>query len=493
MEPYLEYGGGAGLEDVLMRKLGGGFATEAPAINPELMTPGTPAAPAGPVAPMSMSDRIMKGLKDYGPLIAQMGTALMRPVGPGAKGQETVGSQMGSAITGALESQKMNAALRKMVSEQLSGGGKSFNEGQPVGLSGAEVVGLTPEQISGLYGIGLKVRESELKRPMDAITTISDAYLKVMSGEAKPAEMEAHLANAAEARQKIADAPAKNFLDQLTKIQALNKADAEIAEIKAKTTEIPITGKKTVAETKKTEAETKKLGLEMNPEYTALKKRMETEYGTKLEEIRRGDEVTLTNPINGKAVMTYTIKPAPETGIKTAAAELPLKKFAMQRIAPLVVRQLETEMSALPGGKQKVDLQNLISSLRGYSGEIDPGVLLAKSSPQLQDKFNKLMDIYVKTPGLSETEFGGIVQSIMGTPATTPPPAKPGEKSVTERFKREAAAPIADFTKQLTAEKAKPGWHESASWRVYWDGTAITTTERKTAPTPAPEYNFGTF
>jgi hypothetical protein len=496
-ESFLDYGGGQSLENVLLKKLQAGGAQPAGGEVPTI--PGVAAQPTldtgtagvGVPAP-SFMDKIMKGLVDYGVPLAQMGTALMRPVGPGAKGQETVGSQMGSAITGALESQKMNEALRKMIAGQLSGkGGGSFNEGQPVGLTGAEVAGLTPDQISGLYGIGLKVRESELKRPMDAISTISDAYLKIMSGEAKPAEMEAHLATAQKAYQEIAAAPAKNMIELMTKIQAMEKAGAEIDEIKAKTGAIPTETAKKEAETKKTAAETKKLGLEMNPEYTALKKRIETEYGTKLEEIRRGDEVTLVNPITGKPVLSYSIKPTPETGTKTAAAELPLKKFAMQRIAPLVVRQLETEMAALPGGKQKVDLQNLISSLRGYTGEIDPGVLLAKSSPQLQEKFNKLMDIYVKTPGLSETEFGGIVQSILGTSAATPPPAAPGEKPVTEKFKKTAAAPIAVFTAQL---KGKPsGTYESDSWQVKWDGTTVTSSTPKAPTKAAPAYNFGTF
>jgi len=498
-ESFLDYGGGQSLENVLLKKLQAGGAQPAGGEVPTI--PGVAAQPTldtgtagvGVPAP-SFMDKIMKGLVDYGVPLAQMGTALMRPVGPGAKGQETVGSQMGSAITGALESQKMNEALRKMIAGQLSGkGGGSFNEGQPVGLTGAEVAGLTPDQISGLYGIGLKVRESELKRPMDAISTISDAYLKIMSGEAKPAEMEAHLATAQKAYQEIAAAPAKNMIELMTKIQAMEKAGAEIDEIKAKTGAIPTETAKKEAETKKTAAETKKLGLEMNPEYTALKKRIETEYGTKLEEIRRGDQVTLTNPITGKPVLSYTIGAAPESAMKTKAEELPMKKFAMQRIAPLVVRQLEGEIAALPGGKQKVDLQNLISSLRGYTGEIDPGVLLAKSSPELQGKFNKLMDIYVKTPGLSETEFGGIVQSIMGTPKAVTPEPPSGKKPITEKFKRSVATipPAVEFTTQLKGQP--PGTYESDSWRVKWNGTTITSTEAKQPAKAAPAYNFGTF
>ena len=502
-ESFLDYGGGQSLENVLLKKLQAGGAQPAGGEVPTI--PGVATQPTLDVGTAnvgvpepSFSDKLMKGLTDYGPLIAQMGTALMRPVGPGAKGQETVGSQMGSAITGALESQKMNEALRKMIAGQLSGkGGGSFNEGQPVGLTGAEVAGLTPDQISGLYGIGLKVRESELKRPMDAMTAVSDAYLKVMSGAAKPAEMEVHLATAQKARQEIAGYEVKTLIDQLTKIQALNKADAEIAEIKAKTTAIPAETAKKEAETEKTKKETKKLTQELDPEFVAMKKRLEARLGTPLHEVRRGDQVTLTNPITGDPVVSYTVGAPPETGAKTREAEMKLTKAAMIRIAPLSVKYLEAEMSALPGGKQKVDLQNLISSLRGYTGEIDPGVTLAKASPELQEKFNNLIDIYAKTPGLSETRFGTIVHSVFGSPGTAAPaapaPTVKGEKPIIQRnvVNPPAAPPIADFTKQLQGQK--PGVFESNSWRIRWDGTTVTSTEPIQPTKAAPAYNFGTF
>lgn len=475
--------------------------TAIPAIPPELMT-----GPAKPEA--TFSEKLMKGVQDYAPLMSQFGTTLMqgRNAVTGAP-TPTVGSQLGSIISGALISQKMNEATKKMIAAQLAGkggvgGGTGFNEGQPGGFTGGEVAGLSPEQISGLYGAGLGLRAQELKRPFDELNVISDAYMKVMSGEAKPAEMEAHLATAQKARQDFFDAPYKTMAELFTKIKGLEKADAEIDEIKARTTAIPTeTAKKeaettkTVAETKKTTAETTKLGLEMNPEYTALKKRMETEYGTKLEEIRRGDQVTLTNPITGKPVLSYTIEATPETATKTKAEELPIKKFAMQRIAPLVVPRLEAELAAMPGGKQKIDLQNLISSLRGYTGEIDPGVLLAKSSPELQDKFNKLMDIYIKTPGLSETEFGNIVQGMVGKGAVPSVSAeKPTTgKPTTEKYKpgTTTAPPTAEqVTKQLTGKK--PGTYESNNWTVEWDGTKIISTKPKKA-TSELTHNYGTF
>lgn len=486
---FFDYGGG-GLEDVLMKKMLPEQAGTIP--QPGIVSGGDVTSTVA--APASMTDKIMKGLKDYGPLISQLGTALMRPVGPGAKGQETVGSQLGSSITSALESQKLNEALRKMVSGQLSGGGGGgFKEGQSVGLEGADVVGLTPDQISGIYGVGLKVRESELNRPIEAISKISDAYLKVMSGQAKPAEMEQHLAAAQKAYQEVAAAPAKNLVELLSKIQGMEKAQAEIQEIQTRISKAPTEKAKTEAETEKTKAETKKTKLESDPDFIELKRRLEVKHGP-LQEIRRGNVVSLTNPASGKEVASYDIGATPETPSKAAATELPLKKFAMQRIAPLVVKSLEAEMSALPQGEQKVDLQNLLSSLRGYTGEIDPGVLLARASPELQGKFNRLMDIYIKTPGISESEFGNIVQAVLGTKSAEggkpPESAKKGEGIIGKNIKTPEPAPAEQFTKQLTGKPA--GTYESGKWRVKWSGTTITSIEPKQPAATAPNI-YGTY
>lgn len=478
-----------------------------PAIKPELTQFGAGLAAKEAAPEMDWKQQAMKALQDFSPLISQVGTSLMkgRDIRTGAP-TETVGSQIGGAMTSALGTMKMNEALKKMITQQLSGGGgvgggRGFSEGQPVGLTGAETVGLNPEQVKGLYSTGIELRAAELKRPVDNLAVISDAYLKVMSGEIKPAEMEKNLATAQKAYQDIAAAPIKNMVELMTKIQSMEKAQAEIAEIMARTSAIPAETAKKEAETKKTKAETVKTELESDPNYTAFKKMIENQFGGTLSEVRRGDRVSLTNPVTGAEVASYSVQPTPETGAKTATQELPLKKFAMQRIAPLVVRQLESEMAALPGGKNKVDLANLIASLRGYTGEIDPGVLIARASPELQNKFNKLMDIYVKTPGLSETEFGGIVQSILGAKSTEAPKVekstagKSTAQKVIERAKPITAqmpteGEVARFIAVLTGKK--PAVWGIGDYRVTWDGSKITKMEPK-KPVEAPSINFGTY
>lgn len=101
------------------------------------------------------------------------------------------------------------------------------------------------------------------------------------------------------------------------------------------------------------------------------------------------------------------------------------------------------------------------------------------------------MDIYVKTPGLTETEFGGIVQSIMGTPAATPPPLKPGEKpTIIGKTAPPVVAPADAAARQLMGKPA--GIYESDTQRVTWDGKKVTAIEAKKVA-PAPAYNFGTF
>lgn len=480
--------------------------TAIPAISPELM--------AGPtVKPeATFSEKLMKGMQDLSPLMAQVGTSLMRGRNTltGAP-TETVGSQVGGALASTLSTMKMNEALKKMIAAQLSGGGgvgggAGFTGGQPLGLSSAETVGLTPEQISGIYGTGLQLREKELARPMTALATISDAYLKVMSGEAKPAEMEAHLATAQKAYQEIAAAPTKTMVELLAKIQGMEKAQAEIGEIQARTKtekEKPETAR---VERKKTERQISEIEAKLDPRQIRLLEVAKTAGGqVKLSDA--GDRLVITDPATGTEMGSIKIGAKPETAAKTKAEELPLKKFAMQRIAPLVVTRLESELAAMPGGKQKVDLQNLISSLRGYTGEIDPGVLLAKSSPELQDKFNKLMDIYIRTPGLSETEFGNIVQGMIGKGAAPVPTEKPTGKGVVEKFRSRpgAAAPTPKptpaslapevYASMLRESKKGKGTWGIGAFEVDYDGkNVVAIRPRRETPGTTPSINpYGTF
>jgi hypothetical protein len=507
--PYLDYSGGTSLEDLMMRKLGEGqYATATPTISPELSAFG--ARPEAAKPEPTTGEKVMKGIQDLSPLLSQVGTSLMRGRNTvtGAP-TETVGSQIGGAMTSALGTLKMNEALKKMIAQQLSGeggsvgGGGSFNEGQPMGLTGAETVGLSPEQISGLYSAGINLRAAELKRPFENIKAISESYQHIMTGEAKPAEIALHNATAQKTLAELANWDVKSWQEWQAREAATKKITAEIEEIKAKTeTEKgkPAAAveeiKKTVAETKLKTAEEKKVmaGLDVD-QVQALEAAKTAGGAVKISDA--GDRLIVTDPKTGREKFSFPIGAKPESAAKTKAEELPMKKFAMQRIAPLVVRQLETEMAAMPGGKQKVDLQNLISSLRGYTGEIDPGVLLAKSSPELQDKFNKLMDIYVKTPGLSETEFGGIVQSILGVKGAPATPEKPTEKrSMFEKFK-EIIEPTptspdtnAQITKQLTGKPADSytiNFKSGKNVTVYWDGKEIA---QKPSSTPQP---YGTY
>jgi len=516
MPEYIDYGGGAGgypagtsLEDIMMRKFG---EFKAPQIEPGLATqPTTPVVVAPELTGMQKFGKVTEAI---GPILSQFGTTMMRGRNAvtGAP-TETVGSQMGGIISSALISQKMNEATKKMIAAQIASGGKGggagFNEGQPGGFTAGEVVGLSPEQISGLYGAGLGLRAQELKRPFDELGVISDAYLKVMSGEAKPAEMEAHLATAQKARLEFEAMIPKTLAELAAKDKALDKADAEIAEIKARTltekekpAEVRAETKRKGAETTKAEKQVEEITAKLDPKQVRLLEVAKTA-GGQVKISDAGDRLVITDPATGFEMGSIKIGAKPETATKTKAEELPIKKFAMQRIAPLVVPRLEAELAAMPGGKQKVDLANLISSLRGYTGEIDPGVLLAKSSPELQDKFNKLMDIYIKTPGLTETEFGNIVQGMIGVKGAPAAAEKPtAGKPVTEKYKPGAAAPrvseglstsqIAQIEEQARKDRKPNAVYESGSWSVEVRGGKVVNMTPKKSISTVP-HNFGTF
>ncbi len=475
--------------------------TAIPAIPPELM-----AGPAKPEA--TLSEKLMKGMQDFAPLMAQVGTTLMkgRNTLTGAP-TETAGSQVGGAIGSMLGTMKMNEAMKKLVAQQLGGGagvggGASFTEGQPLGLSSAETVGLTPEQVKGLYSTGLELRASELKRPMDNLKALSESYLHIMTGEAKPAEMEAHLANAQKVYQELASAPVKTIVELMTKVQGMEKVLAEMNEINARIGAMPAETKKKEAETVKTAAETKKLGLEMDPTYTAFKKQLETQYGTKLEEVRRGGKVTLTNPITGKAVMTYDVSAVPETTTKVKEQLHKDITFAAGQVAPWIVPIIESNLATTKDQKQMQNLGQLLSLMKPVGGgEIDVKAVkaLAARVPGLAEKFDRAIDAYM-TSGGSEQFKGQMVRSIFSEGITPKSAEKPsGGKSVTEKYKPGATTatpptatpPTAEqVVKQLTGKK--PGTYESDNWVVKWDGTKPVSVEPKKATTDVP-YNFGTF
>ena len=489
-------------------------STAIPAISPELMAFGEKIGTPKPES--TLMEKLGKGLGDISPLLTQMGTSLMRGRNmiTGAP-TETVGSQMGQIISSALISQKMNEATKKMIAAQLAGrgggvgGGAGFSEGQPIGFTGGEVAGLSPEQISGLYGAGLGLRAAELKRPFEEMKSLSESYLHVMTGEAKPAEIEQHLANAQKIYQDLAKAPFTTELEWDAKIQAMRKVEEDIKEVQARTAELkekPETArlerKKTIAETAKAEKQTAEITARLDPKQVRMLEFAKT-VGWKA--VERGNVIELRDEASGALMTTLQVGAKPETATKTKAEEIPLKKFAMQRIAPLVVPRLEAELAAMPGGKQKIDLQNLISSLRGYTGEIDPGVLLAKSSPELQDKFNKLMDIYIKTPGLSETEFGNIVQGMVGkgaAPAAAPTAKLTTGKPVTEKYKPATTAPpseglstsqISQIEDQARRDKKPNAVYESQGWRVEVRGGKVINITPKKAGSEVPNNPYGTF
>ncbi|MDI6785071.1 MAG: hypothetical protein QMD92_00020 [bacterium] len=499
--PYLDYGGGS-LEDVLMRRLGSGgqmftpTGESPPALRQfgEMWEPGKsiislppPAAALGAAAPGGA----MKMFQNLSPYMLQMGTALMRGRDPmtGAP-TETVGSQLGGIASKAFESQRLNEALRKMIASQLSGGG-SFSEGQQVGLSGADVAGLTPEQISGLYGTGLQLRAAERKAPLEALAVISEAYSKIMSGEAKPAEMEAHLMTAEKARQALRDAPIKYENELFFKVEALKKADAEIDEIRQRTKaskaaveEIPIERKKKKAETEKIEQETEAIKAKLDPQQTRLLKFAET-IGWKA--VDAGNVIELRDQATGALMTTLQVGPKPEVAAEGERRKLKYTEEVYSIVAPRLVPVLEEQYKAAGKGRQ-VELNQLLSMLRSYTtGKIDAGTLMSKLSSENQSLFEKLVNIRIKNPELSEPEFGGIVRSLLGTKSVTPtelvPPPKDRIETLKERMKIGATIRV-PTDEEITAQlKGKPPQvYESQHFRVKWDGIKGIIT-RKPLPT----------
>jgi len=495
--PNLDYG--MNLEDVFAKKLGESqFA--APTISPELMAFGDKIGITKPEP--TWTEKFMKGFQDVSPLIAQIGTSLMRGRNTitGAP-TETVGSQIGGALTGALGTMKMNEALKKMIAQQLSGGGgvgggAGFSEGQPVGLTSAETVGLSPEQVTGLYKTGLETREKELKRPFESIQALSESYSKIMTGEAKPAEIALHNATAQKTLAEIDKMSTNSWQEWEIKEATKAKIIEETEEIKAKTKAIPTETTRKKAETLKTEAETRKLDAQLDTQQVRLLKFAET---VGWERVDRGNVIELRDKASGALMTTLTVGAKPESAKEAGKYHMEEIKFATNQVAPYLIPLIESDWARTATGKKAADLRDLLAALKPIGGgEVDVKTVkgLAARIPGLSEKFDRAIGAYIE--GKGDEEFKGkVVRGILASGTKLAPAEKPTEKkSMLEKFK-EIVEPTptspdtnAQITKQLTGKPADSytvNFKSGKNITVYWDGKRIA---QKPSSTPPP---YGTY
>jgi len=169
-------------------------------------------------------------------VVANLGSIIAGP-------ESTVGRIAG--LMGRVQgTQAMNEAEKKLAAQELAGG-TGFtggpDGGKSRGLSGLDVLGLSPEQVTGLYERSTKMREAEREFPLKATKTYADAIQSLQSGDLASAQAAAH-----RLETQMKSDPARQTIASLTELNKLYKAIAETASTEATT-------KKTVLETGLTE------------------------------------------------------------------------------------------------------------------------------------------------------------------------------------------------------------------------------------------------
>lgn len=156
---------------------------------------------------------------------------------------------------GIMKSQALNEANRKMIQQGLAGDGQNPMQG-PGGnatpaLSGLDVLGLTPEQITNLYSTATSLREKERQHPLDVMKTQANAYQALQSGDLAGAE-----AAAKNYKLQIDQLPANQKAAALDTYYKLKKqitdiqlTEEQVGETKARAANLPLTGKKIEQET----------------------------------------------------------------------------------------------------------------------------------------------------------------------------------------------------------------------------------------------------
>jgi hypothetical protein len=147
----------------------------------EASTTISPTAP--PVAPTpapSLYDRFMSGFQKISPFIASAGGQLMG-------GTNTDIGKVGLMAGQALGSMQLNAAMRKMLSDYISGRqpGAAGPTGSPsqVGIDDLTAMGLTPEDVKHVYGVGVTAAEKARKEPFEILQMAADTHNKIASGD----------------------------------------------------------------------------------------------------------------------------------------------------------------------------------------------------------------------------------------------------------------------------------------------------------------------
>jgi len=320
------------------RMIYGGLTGEAPAT----ISPTAP--PTAPTSEPGLLSRLFTGFQKTAPLWAKVGGQFMG-------GMNTDIGKAGLMIGQGLESMQLNTAMRKMLSDYLSGRqpGAAGPTGSPsqVGIDDLTAMGLTPEGVKHVYGAGMTATEKARKEPFEILGMAADVHQRVASGDLHEAQIPYVKAQTEQLITNILNTPFKNFLE-------MQKAWVEVAKLQADIIHLDEQMRKSKAEREKMGVETEAAGAKMKreewqatPEGMRMKAHfdaMEKQIGTPLAWHQAGDKWVATHPFTGAQVGSFPIGAAP--GAEALAGKPAVQRLAAEYAARDMMPQIEAGIMA---------------------------------------------------------------------------------------------------------------------------------------------------
>jgi hypothetical protein len=282
---------------------------------PDKFAPATPS----PTAPSS-------NFRGALPLVASIGAEMLG-------GKQTAGGTIGNIIAGGMQSQVLSEQYKKMMADYLAGGGggnQGFQSSSEPGIGGLSAMGLTPEQVTGVYDKGMKLRSEEREFPLKQIGILADATSKISTSEAHRAQIPYYLAHAVHLKAQIAAMPTTTRLQIMEKMAAMKKIDAEVTKLNNEAALQPLRVAKERAEilnigaqAVQRVAETNRTIIETGPEWEKAKA-IAGRAGIPNKELDAGDWKYLINTENGNIISTYKGMPsasASQSGFSLAVSD----------------------------------------------------------------------------------------------------------------------------------------------------------------------------
>ena len=394
-------------------------------------------------------------------VVANLGSIIAGP-------ESTVG-RIAGAIGGVQQTQRLNEARRKMIADQL-GGGQGFQQGpagSTIGLSGLDVLGLTSEQVTGLYDTALKTREAEREHPLKVMKAVGDLYRDVTTGNLSQAQIP-HVAAQTEVLAAQAKfLPTKQQLEVDKQLQEIRKSVAETAETWEKAKTEPY-------KRAETEQRTINLGFEPN---LKVAQTMETWASSSLKHAEANFKSWQVDPerhredMEKARAMPWEIHSNPKgytmfskvTGGKedvvvdastppTVVNELGLM-MTTSTMMPFVKSDFDAKLP--PGTKNaREEWANFLAAMsKEPTPEGKDRLVRGQLSPGNMNKYNQILDLYkagiqnnVPTAALDNMARA----TILNTPLVVPKLEQPGQP-FTDKPAAPAAAPVAKPTEQWLA------------------------------------------